>query len=134
MKPKSEQFVNGRLQWIPPKSLLVDEKLKNMLQYRISVIDIYNNTLRMIDYNPHKHDGKSMSNNVSLKIKDLRPFTHYRFNISCKIDDSQNPYWSDMISVDILTEPKSIVLSKFELQFEFNGIFFSFLPLMNNDN
>nr|XP_046914959.1 cytokine receptor-like [Dermatophagoides farinae] len=106
MKPKSEQFVNGRLQWIPPKSLLVDEKLKNMLQYRISVIDIYNNTLRMIDYNPHKHDGKSMSNNVSLKIKDLRPFTHYRFNISCKIDDSQNPYWSDMISVDILTEPK----------------------------
>nr|XP_027199008.1 cytokine receptor-like isoform X2 [Dermatophagoides pteronyssinus] len=108
MKPKYEQFVDGHLQWIAPENLLLDETLKNRILYRISVFDMNNKTIRMIDFNPNDYNKKisRLSNTVSLDMKDLRPFTQYRFNISCKVDDPNNQYWSDMISFDVLSEPK----------------------------
>ncbi|OTF75645.1 cytokine receptor-like protein, partial [Euroglyphus maynei] len=134
IKPKSERFFNGLLKWNAPENVLLDEKLKNRIQYKILVIDMYNNTIREIDYNPNEHNKKFNHNNinkkssmpknvnVSLEIHDLRPFTPYRFNISCKVDDPNNPNWSDMISVDIWTEPKIPVISPVIVNHSFESV------------
>ncbi|UXI17883.1 E3 ubiquitin-protein ligase RFWD3 [Sarcoptes scabiei] len=111
--PRKFQFNKGLLQWIAPENVRLDEKLKNILVYKILVIDQNDQIVKVVNYSSHQNDYHNHSNELTrqplnffefYEIHDLKPNTNYTLNITCKVNDPSNENWSKMASIKITTE------------------------------
>lgn len=117
--PRKFQFNKGLLQWIAPENVRLDEKLKNILVYKILVIDQNDQIVKVVNYSSHQNDYHNHSNESTrqplnffefYEIHDLKPNTNYTLNITCKVNDPSNENWSKMASIKITTEAEGLFI------------------------
>ena len=92
--PQDFVFVNNTLNWTSPREL--SNSLSNELIYNITIIE--GDSIQYV-----------LSSHSNIDFIGFKPYTIYTFNISCKMNDSSNENWSEIVSISNRTLPSSII-------------------------